>query len=220
MARSKADKVARELGAEPEPWAQQPRETNVAFDAFRAYRDMKPAKRSQARVAKELSKSKPLMGRWSSRWKWVRRARAWDGEQDRRKRMAQLVEVEKMGRRHAQQAQTFGRVLIEPAIALMEKLKDEKTTREFRAALAKMAPDELIALARASAGSYPSLMRAERLARGESTENIEGRVAIETVRAVASRIAARAAKYIPEGRLDAFLADLKADLANEIGGGR
>ena len=78
-------------------------------------------------------------------------------------------------------------------------------------------PEDQLALVRKCATAYPSLMRAERLASGESTENIEGRVAIHQVKAVSSRIAALAAKYIPQDKLEAFLNDLKAALSNEMG---
>lgn len=210
---AKVEQAINALAAEP--WARQPNETSVAFEAFRTYRDLEPSKRSLVKVAERVGKSDSLMARWSRKHGWVRRAQAWDERKDAEKRAQELAEVKKMGERHAQQAQTFGRVLLEPAMVLVEKLKQDSDA--FRAELRKMKSSELLALVRACAGAYPSLMRAERLARGESTDNVEGRIAVDAVKALASRVAARAAKYIPDGELPKFLADLKRDFENELG---
>ena len=221
VAMAKSDRKRRAvddaLGVAVAPWARQNGETAQAFEAFAVYLDQEPVKRSLASVGRALGKSKPLMERWSAKHGWVRRARAWDDEREAARRGEELEVRRKMGRRHAQQAQSFERLLMEPAAALAERLRDQSFTNAFRGKIAEMEPADLLALVRACAGVYPSLMRAERLASGESTENIEGRVAVHQVKAVAARIAARAAKYISDDQLPAFLSDLKADLANELG---
>ncbi len=66
----------------PPLWERQLGESRKAFDAFRRYRDMGPT-RSLTRVGQELGKSRALMARWSSRWRWVERAESWDDQQDR-----------------------------------------------------------------------------------------------------------------------------------------
>ena len=63
-------------------WERQPMESARAFAAFSRYRDMGPGQRSSAKVAQELGRSKTLMDRWSSCWSWVKRAEAWDAEQE------------------------------------------------------------------------------------------------------------------------------------------
>jgi hypothetical protein len=71
----------------------QPGESEKEFTAFRSYLDLGP-KRSLAKVGRRLGKSKALMERWSSQWKWVARVKAYtdhmmheaDLEQQRRAR--------------------------------------------------------------------------------------------------------------------------------------
>jgi hypothetical protein len=211
------EKVNAALGVDVEPWARRDKESPVAFEAFSKYREMDPIKRSLASVGRELSKSKQLMSRWSSTWSWVRRARAWDDKVEAEVREEEIKERRKMGKRHAKQSQSFQSILMQPAVALAQAFADKPTLEKFRKDIAKLPVAEALALIRSSASVYPSLVRAERLASGESTENVEGRVGRNQVKAVASRIAARAAKYIPQDKQEAFLNDLKADLENELG---
>ena len=78
-----------------ERWERQPEETTPAFAAFAAYRDYEGETgeaRSMSKVARELSKSRSLLARWSGKYAWVERAAAWDAEVDRR-RAAGALEV-------------------------------------------------------------------------------------------------------------------------------
>ncbi len=54
---------------------QQLRESDKAFAAFKEYLDM-GAERSAQAVAKKLAKSRQLVGRWSSRYRWSERVQA------------------------------------------------------------------------------------------------------------------------------------------------
>jgi hypothetical protein len=56
------------------PWERQEGESDKAFDAFRVYLEAGP-KRSLKAVSQRLSKSLPLLKRWSVRWKWRIRVR-------------------------------------------------------------------------------------------------------------------------------------------------
>lgn len=58
-------------------WEPQPNESSVAYQAFAMYRDFGP-ERSIDSVSRKLSKSIPLLKRWSSKWAWVERAMAFD----------------------------------------------------------------------------------------------------------------------------------------------
>jgi hypothetical protein len=60
--------------SEPKSWERQEGESDKAFEAFRCYLEMGP-KRSIVAVAQRLSKSIPMIKRWSKRWKWVVRVR-------------------------------------------------------------------------------------------------------------------------------------------------
>ena len=82
----------------PEPWEQQPGEGPKPWSAFTLYRDMGPD-RSITKVARQYGKSRSLIERWSAKWRWVGRCRAWDAEQDRLRRAAQTTEIEAMAKR-------------------------------------------------------------------------------------------------------------------------
>ena len=83
----------------PEPWERQQGESAKAFEAFAIYRDM--PQRSIREVARQLGKSNTIIARWSSNHEWQKRVAAWDGEQDRIAREAQIQEIKKMRKRHA-----------------------------------------------------------------------------------------------------------------------
>ena len=86
-----------------EPYSKRREESSEAFEAFAIYRDM-GAGRSHAAVAKQLSKSETIIARWSKTHKWVARVHAYDAELDRRRRIVDMREVEKMRRRQIQTA--------------------------------------------------------------------------------------------------------------------
>jgi hypothetical protein len=79
----------------PLPWERQAGEGEKAFQAFATYRDLGPGERSVTRVAKTLGKGVRLPTRWSSRWLWVERARAFDAENDRLRLSRRRAQAEK-----------------------------------------------------------------------------------------------------------------------------
>ena len=80
------------------PWDPQAGESAQAFAAFVAYRDLGP-ERSIDAVVRELDKSRTLIGRWSGRWKWVKRAQAYDAHLDEIKRKAHESAIANKARR-------------------------------------------------------------------------------------------------------------------------
>src|SRR5690349_20291155 len=84
----------------------QPGEGTKAHDAFCTYRDMGPD-RSLRAVAGVLGKARQLLERWSTRYRWVERALAWDDDQDALKCQTQLQAVEEMSQRHVALALAF-----------------------------------------------------------------------------------------------------------------
>lgn len=90
----------------PDPWERHAEESAAAFAAFAAYRDIGAA-RSITRVARQLDKSRSLLGRWSRAHAWVLRAQAWDREQDRIFTAEQATARRDAARRHAKIAQAF-----------------------------------------------------------------------------------------------------------------
>ncbi len=87
-----------------ESWERQGGESVQAFEAFTVYRDLGPA-RSVTKVARELDKSRALVGRWSRQFAWVMRATAYDREQDRLFLAEQAQARRDIARRHAKLAQ-------------------------------------------------------------------------------------------------------------------
>ena len=137
---------------EIELWERQPEESAKAWEAFVIYRDL-GLQRSLRKVAEELSKSETLMKRWSKQYDWPKRAQAWDAEQDRISRAAQVEEIKKMRRRHAKIAETA-----------MDKIS---------AALERLDPEDISNSDIARLMSEASKL--ERLSRGDVGEVIEER---------------------------------------------
>lgn len=105
----------------PEPWERQKGETSKAWEAFSIYRDM-GADRSHAKLSQRLSKNTRTIAEWSKKYEWVKRAAAWDAEQDRIARQSQIDEIKKMRKRHADLASAM---LVKAARALQRIPEDE-----------------------------------------------------------------------------------------------
>lgn len=103
------------------PWERQPEETSKAYAAFCAYRDLGP-ERSLAKAGEVLGKNPGGLEEWSSKNEWVKRSAAWDDEQDRIARQAQLKEIAKMRERHAKLASD----MLVKAAAALEKLPEDE----------------------------------------------------------------------------------------------
>ena len=82
---------------------------------------------------------------------WPSRARAWDDN------------LEHMAQRHARQAMAHLNVLMTPARAILERMKDPGWAKE----LDEIPIADLLALAVKCAAALSGLMKAERLARGQ-----------------------------------------------------
>jgi hypothetical protein len=153
-----------------EPWERQVGESRQGFDAFRRYRDMGPT-RSYTRVAQELNRSRTLIGRWGQRWRWPGRADAWDREQDRLRREKHRDAVEEMAVRQARQAMAAANVLMQPALDVVRRIRDDPD------ALSKLPLADLFALAVTAVRHLPPVFEAERTARGiPATLRLEGKV--------------------------------------------
>lgn len=82
-----------------DPWDRRDTESDPAWQAFVIYRDM-GLERGNAKVARELGKSKALMDRWSRAHQWVVRASAYDAEEDRQHRISLRVARRKAAERN------------------------------------------------------------------------------------------------------------------------
>lgn len=180
-------------------WERQTGETDKAFQAFGIYRDMGPG-RSMEAVGKAQGKSRKSIEPWSVTWGWGERASAWDDECDRNQRKRDELEraqtLRKMREGHVKAGQAMQQVA---GLALQKKFTEES------AGSAKNLED-------LSAGDIARLMdtgvKLELRARGEATERVEMREAIEWV----ERFVDVAMDYVPLDMQDAFLADVRSKI--------
>jgi hypothetical protein len=97
-----------------------------------AYRDLAAARSIPAAAkAVGLSPRSGQMTRGSMRNQWPARARAWDDSLEHMKQIAIRVEIEQMAQRHARQAMANLNVLMAPAGALIERMKDPGSAKEL-----------------------------------------------------------------------------------------
>ena len=135
----------------PAPWERQPKESDVAFEAFVAYRDM-GTERSHAKVSQKVGKNKGLIARWSRVHGWVARIEAWTDEQDRLTREELAKGITAMRKNHTDIANE----MLKKALKAMLKLPVEEMTMQDIARAVDVAT------------------KLERLSRGEATERTEG----------------------------------------------
>lgn len=109
----------------PLEWECQENETPKAYEAFCSYRNMGPD-RSIVKIGQKLGKNKATLEKWSRQHNWVKRAAAWDLEQDRVVRESQIEEIKKMRQRHTQLAMK----MLDEAERMLELISD----RDIKAA--------------------------------------------------------------------------------------
>lgn len=119
-----------------DPWARQHREPANSFQAFTVYRDLGPSRRSISEVYRRgldanggqvmRGWTRNNIGRWSSRWWWVERARLWDERQHR----IQVEEFDTNTRTMARRHSDLARLLLRGAFSRMVGVPaDEATNR-------------------------------------------------------------------------------------------
>ena len=153
-----------------EPWEADPGWTQQQRAAYEAYRDMED--RSLAKVARLRGTGMTIMSRWCMNGEWVRRARSWDAEVDRRRREAFLAENETAAIDLAHRAAEQQEALLAPARALLVRLRTMREAGEDP--FAGLSAAELVRLSAAAGRAFAQVAQVERLARGLSTENVAG----------------------------------------------
>jgi hypothetical protein len=86
------------------PWERQPGESGRAFAAFVTYRDTGDS-RSYTEVAQKLNKSRTLVARWGTRWRWQNRLSAWERNLEYERQIAHRKAIIDMNERHVTIAQ-------------------------------------------------------------------------------------------------------------------
>jgi len=104
-------------------WERQPRESAPAWEAFKVYMDI-PSSRSCAKVARHLGKSKALIDRWCSAYKWVRRIEEWQKHLDAAGNQAAIDAVKEMRSRQVNLASGFLAVAGEELKKLLQQVKN------------------------------------------------------------------------------------------------
>lgn len=97
-----------------DPWERLAKETSVAYEAFRVFRDLGAA-RSLGAVP---GYSQASMRRWSSVHRWAERAQAWDAEAHRLEDQRRLEQIRAMDETH----QRAARALITAGLRALQDL--------------------------------------------------------------------------------------------------
>nr|UWG90058.1 MAG: Protein of unknown function (DUF1804) [Bacteriophage sp.] len=118
------------------PWERQKGESEKAYEAFAAYRDMGP-ERSITKVSQSLNKTRALIGRWSSQWNWTERARAYDNELEKEARAKAVKDRKAMTDRHIGIAMQLQKKALEALGSLSVEDMSPKDIKEY----IKMATD-------------------------------------------------------------------------------
>lgn len=118
------------------PWERQKGESAQAYEAFSIYLGM-GAERSLSAVAKQLSKSLPLIKRWSREKEWQERIRAYDNDVERQARKKVIADRKAMTERHIGIAMQLQKKALEALGSLSVEDMTPKDIKEY----IKMATD-------------------------------------------------------------------------------
>ena len=155
------------------PWERLPDETDRGWALFSHYRDTGLARSFvvTAKWACDETKLKDITSQ-SLKWRsmhhnWSDRVASWDKEQERLYAIARNDAMRKMVERHEIQIVDAIDGLMAPIEALNLAIVEDD---DFIRSLSKMDARKLISLANTASRTIPTLMAAERLARGMPTE--------------------------------------------------
>jgi hypothetical protein len=148
----------------PAPWEQQPEETPRAYTAFCVFRDLGPRRTLAAAAAAYYQRTADSLERqvdkWSSAFRWVERAAAWDRHLDAEGRAAQEAARKEMAERHVREARGLQAKALERLRALLpEELSPADVLRYFV---------EAVKLERLALGEPDTVQRQELTGKGGS----------------------------------------------------
>jgi hypothetical protein len=149
-------------------WERQPCEGPEAYEAFAVYR-AQGRDRSIRAVGRTLGKSTALIERWSSAHQWVRRVAAYDRFLDAERRRVREQRILEMEDRQASQLIDAAQALAHPTRAFIERIQQMHDRGEDP--FASQSISELHRMAVTSVRHLPSIVAAERLIAGLSTES-------------------------------------------------
>lgn len=132
------------------PWERQPTEPWRAFAAFCAYRDLEDIERTYTNCANQVKRSAAIISRWAKQYQWEDRLNALFEHRDKEEFNLKRVEREKMIKLQA----TYGRELVEKGMQVIRRTDLNDISVRDAAHLVELG------------------VKTERLARGESTDNV------------------------------------------------
>lgn len=153
-----------------EPWTRQPCDTEGRWLAFQAFRDCPPP-RSLGKAAKAVGKARHVLNRWSQDCAWMARVQAYDRMRDS---VVQAEVMDMLGEDARERAHRHIEVLrdMQDAGALLVKAWLKKIKHDPEGFSKEWTPQAVTNMIKES-------IKLERLIHGESTENIDARVAFD-----------------------------------------
>jgi hypothetical protein len=133
-----------------------PEEGAKAYQAFTMYRDLPIPERSLQMVSQRLGKNKSLCARWSTQFRWVERANAWDSQQDQIRRTRLAAERDKMLERQLQNCRILSQALMAAPIAFAKRAQTKSDL------FASSSATELAKLTHLAARALPRIQHEER----------------------------------------------------------
>lgn len=158
-------------------WERQQDETEAAWKAFVAYRDLDGVRslRRAARIYYQ-TEGEPTRSQinqlkaWSTAGSWLERVRLYDDHRDEAKREAELAGQIAMSERHTLQTESAGTALMQPIVAFLEKIEEESkkpgNQGDPLVALKKLNIVDLFEVMARASRYLPRVQTSERTARG------------------------------------------------------
>jgi len=170
--------LADEEGEYRQPWDQMAEESDLMYALFLQYRDQGLGREIIAGhrwyLENELGKAKAnSFYVYAKTHDWIQRAKLWDQYEEAQYQLARGQARRDMAVRHESKLEAAIDALVVPIEALQKRIDDDP---DFIASLSDAKATKLIDMANRAARALPSIMTAERLARGEATEIVAGTI--------------------------------------------
>ncbi len=161
------------------PWDQQVEESDFFYGLFLQFRDQGLGRAIVAgwrwyRAEKLGRANEKSYYEYAKAQDWRERARLWDQYEEAQYQLARGIARREMAERHEEKIGEAIDAIVVPFEALTVAMKDDA----FLLQLVNMKPARLIDITNRAARALPSLMSAERLARGEATEIVAGTIEV------------------------------------------
>lgn len=164
------------LSPDRQPWERQPGESLLWFRRFIPYLEYGPDRtitQLWREYGTEKNRHQPPYHTWYRacyQYRWNERGLAWDDELFKQKHQAEVDAVRDMAARHARYTSEIQEALVQPMLAALKMLKDNP--EQFRKDMEAMGMVELYQAITRAANSMPGIIKAERVARGVTSDQV------------------------------------------------